>query len=488
MSRILASVSGAQCTAFASPATMRRGVPFTVPNCCGIKLADTAGLRRRFGDSPTTETSGRARSDVIHALHILDGGFQSGAGRGCLWLQEGLKLAGVDSRFLGRLGAHPFAATSAQEVAGWERFIVRGASAAYRRYLKCRYSSSLRLFSPLQPGYRLHRYSSYASADIIHIHWTNGTTFSRGFWQQLVREQRPVVWTVRDMWPLTGGCHYSADCIAYTSGCGGCPILGDVQERLTSRDAAFKRDHLPSHGVFVAISEWLRQQALQSFVLAGRDVRVIHNCLPADQRFRPVDRAAARAALGIPDDAFVACAAALNFAAPYKGAAVLGNLVERFGTDPGVRFVFFGGNSELIAPLEHPHCRHMGRVADDASINQLYAAADVFLMTSLQEAFGKATVESMAAGTPVIGFKGTATEEIIEAGRTGWLAPHGDVEAYASCFAQARGLVGQAAAAMREACAQTAYARFSSATIGSQYADLYRELLRARSRRPPLNA
>lgn len=427
---------------------------------------------------------------MIRALHILDGGFQSGAGRGCLWLQDGLKIAGVDSRFLGRLGAHPFASTSVQEVAGWERFIVRGASAAYRRYLKHRYRSSLRLFSPLQPGYRLHRYSSYGDADVIHIHWTNGTTFSRSFWERLAREQRPIVWTVRDMWPMTGGCHYSADCIGYTSGCGGCPILGGgEQELITSRDARFKRDHLPPHGVFVAISEWLRRQALQSFVLAGCDVRVIHNCLPADQRFRPVDRSAARAALGIPDDAFVACAGALNFAARYKGAAVLGNLIERFGSDPHVRFVLFGGGTELLAPLDHPQCRHMGRVADDARINQLYAAADVFLMPSLQEAFGKSTVESMAAGTPVIGFSGTATEEIVEEGRTGWLARLGDLEAYARCFTEARSLPAEAAGAMREACAQTAYARFSSATIGSQYADLYRALLeQARKRRQPLNA
>src|SRR3546814_16097913 len=45
----------------------------------------------------------------------------------------------------------------------------------------------------------------------------------------------PVVWTLRDMWAFTGGCHYTAGCDRYAIGCGRCPQLRSTEERDLSR-------------------------------------------------------------------------------------------------------------------------------------------------------------------------------------------------------------------------------------------------------------
>ena len=59
---------------------------------------------------------------------------------------------------------------------------------------------------PLALGTDITKSKYYKNADILHIHW-----FSQGFIQlrSLSRVNKPVVWTMRDMWPFTGGSHYS---------------------------------------------------------------------------------------------------------------------------------------------------------------------------------------------------------------------------------------------------------------------------------------
>lgn len=56
------------------------------------------------------------------------------------------------------------------------------------------------------------------------------------------------------------------------------------------------------------------------------------------------------------------------------------------------------------------------------------ASCDVVLMCSLQEAFGRVTVEAMKLGRPVIGASSGGTVELIQPGRTGWLFRPGDAD------------------------------------------------------------
>jgi hypothetical protein len=57
-------------------------------------------------------------------------------------------------------------------------------------------------------------------ADLINLHWV-----CNGFMQieTAGKLTKPVVWTLHDMWGLTGGCHYAGECDRYTQSCGACP-------------------------------------------------------------------------------------------------------------------------------------------------------------------------------------------------------------------------------------------------------------------------
>ena len=62
------------------------------------------------------------------------------------------------------------------------------------------------------------------------------------------------------------------------------------------------------------------------------------------------------------------------------------------------------------------------------------SAADVFLMPSIQEAFGLMAVEAMACGTPVIVFEGTALPSVIRAPHGGLAVPARDSVALAGAI------------------------------------------------------
>ncbi len=59
-------------------------------------------------------------------------------------------------------------------------------------------------------------------------------------------------------------------------------------------------------------------------------------------------------------------------------------------------------------------------------LQRLYQTSDLFVLSSLGECFGIATVEAMGAGLPVIASDVGGTADIIEHGSNGFIVPGGD--------------------------------------------------------------
>lgn len=65
----------------------------------------------------------------------------------------------------------------------------------------------------------------FQQADVIHLHWINQGMLSLKDIQKIIDSGKPVVWTMHDMWPITGICHHAQDCTKYQTQCHTCPLL-----------------------------------------------------------------------------------------------------------------------------------------------------------------------------------------------------------------------------------------------------------------------
>jgi glycosyltransferase involved in cell wall biosynthesis len=124
-----------------------------------------------------------------------------------------------------------------------------------------------------------------------------------------------------------------------------------------------------------------------------------------------------------------------------------------------------------------PFVRFLGLRND---VPRLMRAADMLLLTSISEGIPLTVIEAMAAGLPVVATRVGGLPEIVEEGRTGWLAPAGDDEELATAvlrLADNRSLQLEMGAAGR----RRAEAMFSDEQMNAAYGRLYEEMLHARN-------
>lgn len=405
-------------------------------------------------------------------LHLIAGELDGGAARGACWLHRALRKAGAESKILTdarNIGGDPdvssIAATRGQKLMSVLRHEIE------QLPVKLYPARTTRLFGTSLAGYAFTRHPLYAWADIIHLHWVNGGFVSIS---HLARMKKPAVWTLRDMWPLTGGCHYSMSCENFKTGCGRCPQLGSsLQWDLSRLVVKLKRWRIPRDMRIVAISQWLAGAAKNSAVFHDFDVSCISNNVDCSV-FSPVDKKTARALLGIDTAKRIILAGAQYQRDPYKGFDKLASALKDM--DPGSHMLLLFGQPPAdgisIPGLE---CRSLGFLHDDTTLRLAYSAADVFAAPSLMDAFGKTLAESMACKTPVVCFDATGPKDIVDHMLNGYRAKPFDSADFAEGLKWV--LAADNYEELRKDARRKAETSFDSSVIAAQYLDLYRRML-----------
>ena len=124
----------------------------------------------------------------------------------------------------------------------WERIVIWSAN-RFRRY---------HLFDVdiANTGTDITSLPEFRQADVIHLHWINQGMLSLNDIRKILTSGKPVVWTMHDMWPCTGICHYARECNNYQQECHDCPYIykgGDERIYPIARSAKTEVIQLCSH-------------------------------------------------------------------------------------------------------------------------------------------------------------------------------------------------------------------------------------------------
>ncbi|MCK9801669.1 glycosyltransferase [Pseudomonas sp. MAFF 302030] len=241
--------------------------------------------------------------------------------------------------------------------------------------------------------------------DVVHLHWIAGGMLRI---EDLVRIEAPIIWSLHDMWPFTGGCHYDEECGEFKQSCGNCPVLQSRKDNDLSRSVFLRKVrsfNKKKNITVVGVSQWLANEAALSVAFSGHRVVSLPN--PIDTKvFAPFDRAQARYLLNLPCDSKLVLFGAMNATSdPRKGFEELSQALN--GLPDDIELVVFGSGRPLAGGSFKQRSHFLGRLHDDVALRLLYSAVDVMVVPSKQEAFGQTASESMACGTPVVAYATT---------------------------------------------------------------------------------
>lgn len=277
------------------------------------------------------------------------------------------------------------------------------------------------IFSKGRSRWRAEVVRQIGTPDILNLHWVAGM-FDYG---DLFSCQIPVVWTLHDMHPFSGGCHYNGTCTRFSDACGCCPQLGssdpkDISHQLWRQRAKALSQVSPNRLTIVAPSNWLAEECRKSSLLGRFPAVVIPYGIDA-QRFEPTDRTLTRRRLGIAPDASVVLFVADSVGSPRKGLDLLVQALGRLTTAEKTHLLSIGNQPEPAFQLPFPYTP-VSHINDDRVLAEIYGAADVFVIPSRQDNLPNTVLEAMACGVPAVGFDVGGIADMIVDGETGYLA------------------------------------------------------------------
>lgn len=264
---------------------------------------------------------------------------------------------------------------------------------------------------------------AYQAADLIHLHWVAGWLDYPSFF---AKNAKPVVWTLHDLNPFSGGLHYALGTSITETQMG--YLIDNPQDRLQqahNRNMTVKQQSLLNFRKLSVVSPsvWLQKQSADSLLFGCYENYHIPNGLDTTI-FKPYDRSVVRGLLGLADKKTLLFAAdAID--SPLKGFRFFRDALLHVQNMCDYQLLVVGlDKSNALAGFNNVH--HMGYVQDERLMAMIYNAADAFVLPSLMDNFPNTMLESIACGTPVIAFPTGGIPEAIRHSENGLICEKAD--------------------------------------------------------------
>ena len=313
--------------------------------------------------------------------------------------------------------------------------------------------------------------------DVVHLHELHGFYINTSSVMDFLKRKKiPTVWTFHCEIMYTGNCGYALECNNWLDSCGNCPELyrypktwffDFTKNMFNKKKLDFKDFHRLK---IVAVSEWLAERVERSF-LGTREIEVVHNGIDTLNAFSPKDTSELALSLGITTK-HVIVSIAPDIMSESKGGKWVLEVAKRL-LDQSITFVLVGVKEKL--QNDQPNIIFLPATTNLNLLAQYYSLGDFFLLPSKQETFSLACAESLACGTPIIGFECGAPTKIIPPGY-GRFVRYGDITALAELVESS--LQSELDFVSSKKCVDYANAHFSSDVMGENYLNVFETLIR----------
>lgn len=256
--------------------------------------------------------------------------------------------------------------------------------------------------------------------DIVNLHWISKGMFDIKDIQMI---KAPIFWSMHDMFPVTGGCHFSNGCKRFENKCGKCPILGSKSTFDLSRFQYLRKKKLidSKQITFIGLSKWLAGVALNSNIVGVDKSNVINlpNLLDIDF-YKPLIKEAPRKPnSNYLNVLFTAMSGTRN---PRKGFDLLTGALE-FIDNEKVKLLIVGNSIPQNPIFEKFKIEKLLPTNDDNILLKYYNMTDIVVVPSREENFSNVIFESMATGAGVIAFNIGGNSDFIQHKKNGYLVP-----------------------------------------------------------------
>ena len=254
-------------------------------------------------------------------------------------------------------------------------------------------------------GSDITKIKGYEEADVIHIHW-----LGEGFIKvsSLSKINKPVIWTMRDMWAFTGGSHYTMDFQKYET------------SKLSKILKNFKKNIYKKNFRFIAISDWLKNKARESSVLKNFNVDRIYNNIDL-KNLKSISKEKGRLSLNIHTKKKIILYGATNPQSKRKGWNLFVETLKNLDKSKYYLLIFGSFWSQKILDEIGLEYKSLGFIDDIKILNSAYSSSDIFVASSIQDGWPKTFAEAMYCGNPVVCFANTSISEIIDHKKNGYI-------------------------------------------------------------------
>lgn len=270
--------------------------------------------------------------------------------------------------------------------------------------------------------------------DIIHLHQIHGYYLNVPLlFDFLKKYNKPVVWTLHDIWAFTGHCTYfrleNENCNKWTSECNNCPKINNYPKSIyfdNSRSNFYTKKILFNSLqdlTIVGVSNWIANQAKLSFLKNNSNKIIsVSNGVDTNLFYPRKNREQILAKFNLDKNKLYLIASGTTWIKT-KGLEDYQSLSKKLPSN--IQLILVGINSKTASKMPS-EIKCFERTESQDELAELYSISEVLLCLSYQESFGLTPIEAMSCGTPAIVYDNTALSELV-AENTGELVETGNL-------------------------------------------------------------